>query len=115
MTASAARAMSQRNFMSRSIQQCRLALRAPGRLVRQRQRVQIGRRGARIVHPTPQQVAAIYHVDGEPVLFVLVRKIAPDHIVRLQSAQRLESKGKQSPWLEPLMVVVRGVLDMHLK
>ncbi len=60
-----------------SVQQHGLALRAPCRLVGGSQRLQVGRRRLRIVHPATQQVAAVDHVDGQPIFFVLVRKIAP--------------------------------------
>src|ERR1700688_4334751 len=88
----------------RSIKQHRLALRAPRGLVDHRQRIQIARSCLRIVHPAPQQVAAVDDVDGEPVLLVLVRKIAPDGVIRLQPSQSFECERKQSPWFEPLMV-----------
>ena len=59
------------------VEEHRLALAAPTNLVASRQRLQIGRRRRRIVHPTAQQIAPVDHVDCGPVLLVLVGKVAP--------------------------------------
>src|SRR5262249_8832446 len=98
-----------------SIEQRGFALGAPGSFVRRRQRIQVAGRRLAVVHPSPQQVAAIDHVDGESILLVLVGEAAPDGVLRRQLAQSLECEREQSPWLDPLMVIVRCVLYMHLQ
>src|SRR5271167_551896 len=65
-----------------SVEEHRIALAAPAGLVVSRQRLQIGRRRRRIVHPTAQQIASVDHVDRGPILLVLVGKVAPDRVIR---------------------------------
>src|SRR3569833_132706 len=95
MTSNETSASSQRvltTIPGSSIQERRLTLGNPGALVGLCQRIEVGRCRPRIVDPTSQQVAAVDHIDGESVLFVLVREVAPDGVVGLQSSQRLECK-----------------------
>ena len=40
----------------------------------------------RVVNPVAQQLAAVDHVDGQSVVFVLVGEVAPQRIIRLQQA-----------------------------
>src|SRR5581483_7570661 len=102
------------NVLRLSIQQRRLALRLPRRFVGAGESIEIARRRLGVVYPAPQQVAAVDHIDREPLFFVLVGKIAPDDIVRLQLPQRFEREREQSPGLEPLVIIVSGILDMNL-
>src|SRR5882757_4486968 len=55
-----------------SVKQRGRTLGAPGRFVGGREGFQIARHRLAVVYPATQQVAAVDHVDGEPVLFVLV-------------------------------------------
>src|SRR5271165_5246361 len=98
----------------RLVEHHRLALAAPADLVLSRQLIQIGRRRRRIVHPAAQQIAPVDHVDRGPVLLVLVRKVAPDLVIRPQPPQSFEGEREQSPRPESLVVIVRGVFHMHL-
>src|ERR1700723_1325603 len=97
-----------------SVEKHRLALTAPADLVASRQRLQIGRRRRRIVHPTTQQIAAVDHVDRGPALFILVGKVAPNLVIRPQPPESLEREREQSPRPERFVVIVHGVFHRHL-
>src|SRR5260370_21684482 len=97
-----------------SVEEHRLALAAPAELVVSRQRLQIGRRRRRIVHPTAQQIAPVDYVDCGPVLLVLVGKVAPDLLVGPQPPQSFEREREQSPTPESLAFIVPVVFHMHL-
>src|SRR5260221_2066756 len=102
------------HYRAPSVEQHRLALAAPARLVESRHRLQIGGRRRRIIHPTAQQIAPVDHVDRGPVLLVLVGKLAPDLVIRPQAPQSFECEREQSPRPESLVVIVRRVFHMHL-
>src|SRR3954468_15206924 len=69
-------------------QRCPAGLR-PCLLLGRRQRIEIRRRGGAVVDPLAQLLAAVDEVDGETAMLVLVRKVAPQLVVRAQPAQRL--------------------------
>src|SRR5438270_921283 len=71
-----------------SIAQVLVSLVVPGLLVWRSQRVQVLRRRGRIIHPFPQQRAAVDDVDGELAMLVLIGEIPPQRIVRVQTTDR---------------------------
>src|SRR5579872_4222463 len=58
----------------------------PGRLVGFGEGVEVGGRGAGIVDPSAQGRAAVDDIDGELAEFVLVRKVAPEVVGRVEPA-----------------------------
>src|SRR5262249_51068624 len=89
------------------------ALAHPGLLVTVSQRIQVLRRRGLGVDPLSQQRPAVDHVNGELAVLIFVGEVAPQRIVQIQAANRLESDGLQSPGLERL-VVVAGTFGMNL-
>src|SRR5690349_15478388 len=67
-----------------------------------------------IVDPLPQQRTAVDQVDGAFAPLVLVDEIAPQRIVRIQGADRLEGERLDAPRLERAMVIA-GALGMNLQ
>src|SRR3546814_14515997 len=67
-----------------------------------RQRVEVARRRARIVDPFAQARAAVDHVDREHIVGVLIFEIlaAPDRIIGIEAADRLEPQRLTAPRLE---------------
>ena len=61
-----------------------------------------------------KNVAAVDQVDRQPAVLVFIGEVAPQRIVRLEVAQRLERKRLQSPRSEG-RVIVGGIFDVHLQ
>src|SRR6266404_8490452 len=80
----------------RSVAQVGLALDQPGLLIRHRQCVQVLRRRGRIVPPFAQGWAAIDDIDGRLAVLVFVCEIAPQRIIWIQTADRLEGERLQT-------------------
>src|SRR3546814_4625888 len=70
-----------------------------------RQRVEVARRRARIVDPFAQARAAVDHVDREHIVGVLIFEIlaAPDRIIGIEAADRLERSEEHTSELQSLM------------
>src|SRR6516225_1675124 len=77
----------------------------PRPFIRQSQHVQVLWRRDCIVHPFPQQWTAVDHIDGELATLVLVREVAPQLIVWIQTANGLERERLNTPRLERLVIV----------
>src|SRR5256714_3407442 len=90
-----------------------LALLQPGLLIRYGQRIQVLRRRGCIVHPLSQQWTAVDDIDGEPAVLVFVGEIAPERIVRIQTANRLERERLETPRPEGC-VIVAGIFGVDL-
>src|SRR4249920_390252 len=90
-----------------------LPLVQPGLLVGYGQRVQVFRHRRCVVHPFSQQRTAIDDIDGEPAVLVFVGEIAPERIVRIQTANRLERERLETPRLER-RVIVAGTFGVDL-
>src|SRR5262245_35701417 len=100
--------------MERSIAHITLALVEPRRFITRRESIQIARRRSLVIDPLAQQWTAVDHVDRELVALVLVGEIAPQRVVRIQAADRLEGKRLQAPRLERVGVVARAAgVDLH--
>src|SRR4030095_16756228 len=74
---------------------------------------EVGGTGEKITAPWTKQLATVDQIDGEPILFVLIGKVAPEIIVWPHSPQGLKREGDQAP-RPKAVVVVAGVLDMNL-
>src|SRR5689334_2741278 len=61
-----------------------------------------------IVHPFSQTRPAVDDVDGKLIRHILVRKIAPQGIVWIQSAYRFEGERLNAPGLERRMIIARA-------
>src|SRR5438876_9163736 len=90
-----------------------LALMQPGLLIRYSQRIQVFRHRRCVVHPFSQQRTAVDDIDGEPAVLVFVGEIAPERIVRIQTANRLERECQETPRLER-RVIVAGIFGVDL-
>src|SRR5262245_30605200 len=100
--------------MRASVAQISLPLVEPSLLVAYRQRIQILRRRGLVVDPLAQQRTAVDHVDRKLVALVFVREVAPERIVRMQAADRLEGERLQAPRLERLVIVGRAFgVNLH--
>jgi len=86
----------------------------PSGLVTTGQGFQIARGGSRIVHPLPQQFAAVDQVDGQALELVFVGKVAPQGVVRPELAQGLEGQGLEAPGAE-FLVIIAGTFDVDLQ
>ena len=64
------------------------------------------------IDPFAQQRRAVDDVNRQLAERVLVRKVAPEHVVRIQPADGLERQRLQPPRLERGVVVVRRVLGV---
>src|SRR6476659_7691979 len=91
-----------------------LALLAPGLLLRRGERLEVGWRRRRIVDPLAQCLAAVDEIDRQAVTLVLVREVAPQRVVVLEAAQRLERAGHETPWTE-FFGAVKRLLGVHLQ
>ena len=65
------------------------ALSAPRALVGERELIEGLRLTSSVIDPDAQEIAAAQQVDREAVVLVLVRKLAPERILRLERSQRL--------------------------
>src|SRR6185295_3342361 len=81
----------------------------PGALIWDGESVEIARSSVRIVDPLAQQLGAVDHVDRELVEHIFVGEVAPQRIVRVKPADRLERERLQPPRLERLMAVERAL------
>src|SRR6266542_933296 len=81
----------------RSIEQEALALFFPIALVGNCERIEIGRRGFRVVDPFAKQRRAVDDVDGELVEHIFVGEIAPQLIARVKASDRLEGERLKPP------------------
>ena len=76
--------------------------------------VEILRARLRIVDPGPKARSAIDDVDGELAERILVGKIAPEIIVRVEPTDRLEGQRLNSPGFEGVMEIERAFrMDLH--
>src|SRR5690349_9307067 len=89
------------------------ALGQPGLLVGHRQRIEVLRRPRCIVDPFAQQRTAVDDVDGELSVFVLVGEIAPERVVGVETADRLEGERLNTPRFE-YPVIVAAILRVDL-
>src|ERR1051325_9116118 len=90
-----------------------LALGEPCLFLRPHQRVEVARRGGRVVDPLPQALAAVDDVDGEALL-VFVREVAPKRVAWAERAQRLEGECHKTPGKKRAVVVARPFyVDLH--
>src|SRR5215470_17149033 len=97
-----------------SVAQISLPLAQPSLLVAYSQRIQILWRRSLVVDPLAQQRAAVDHVNGKLAVLVLVGEIAPERIVRIQAADRLEGERLQAPRLERLVIVASAFgVNLH--
>src|SRR4051812_13271999 len=87
---------------------CRPLVR-PGPLVRSGERVEVIRGRLWVVDPFPQCRPAVDHVDGELAELIFVREIAPEVVVRVDAADRLEGERLQPPGPEGVMIVGRAL------
>src|SRR5262245_5518778 len=86
-----------------------LTLIRPRPLVLESQCIEVLRSCRNIVDPFSQQRTAVDDIDGESVALILVSEIAPQRVVRVQSANCLESERLDPPWLECRVIVIRTV------
>src|SRR5260221_4318315 len=93
------------NHAGRSVDEETPPLRYPGLLVRDCDRVEVARRGIGVINPLAQQRRAVDDVDRELVEDIFVREVAPQRIIRIEPADRLEGERLQPPRLERVMVV----------
>src|SRR5689334_15389775 len=103
---SIASAVRQRGYYS--VTQMGGAFLGPGLFVRQGQRVEIAGRCRGVVDPLAQGRAAIDHVDGELVIFIFVREIAPEVVIAMQTPDRLEGERLQPPRAKGLVIIGRA-------
>src|SRR5262249_57552541 len=83
----------------------RRGLAQPGLFNGQRECVQVLRRCRPVVDPLAQQRTAVDDIDGEFAALVFVSEIAPQRIVGIETADRLEGERLQAPGLECVVVV----------
>src|SRR5437868_6066239 len=89
----------------RSVAQGRATLIVPFLFVRKRLAIKVTRLGGRVVDPLAQQWGPVDHVDGELVEFIFVGEVAPEIVIRIQIADRLERQRLEPPRPECLMIV----------
>src|SRR5206468_1838117 len=92
-----------------SIDQKPLALLLPRPLVGNGHGIEIACFRVRIIDPLAQQRRTVDDIDGELVEDIFVREVAPQIIVRLKAADRLEGERLEPPRLEPGVVVERAL------
>src|SRR5262245_41436264 len=96
-----------------SVQEVAPPLAVPSLFVGEHERIEVLRLAAPIVDPDAQKIAAAQQVDREAIVLVLVREFAPERVLRLERAQRLERERLQTP-RPKRSVRIELVLDMNL-
>src|SRR3569623_851019 len=84
------KASSRRTNMAILVQQMRTPRIGPRRLIGPCDRIEIARAGSGIMDPLAQSRSGVDHVDRELVELVFIREIAPQVVVRVERADRLE-------------------------
>src|SRR3546814_1915250 len=88
-----------------SVTQIPLSLFRPSPLVWQRQRIEIGRHGRCLIHPFPECRTAVDDIDRELAELVLVWKIAPQFVFRIEPPDGLEGERLDPPGTECLVKI----------
>src|SRR5882757_6275361 len=91
----------------RSVDETGFPLLFPIALVRYGERVEVPRRGCRIVDPFAQQGRTVDHIDRGFAELIFIREIAPQRVIRIELADHLESERLKPPRLEGRMVIPR--------
>src|SRR5574343_960896 len=85
---------------SSAIAQIGFARRPPGGFVGGGEGVELGRGAGRVIDPFAEQRRAVDQVDRQPLELVFVAEVAPDRVIRVKPADRLEGQRLQAPGLE---------------